>query len=59
MHGGAPGSGAPEGRRNGRYRHGLYTNEAVALRRVAMNLIRQARKMLADLQGDDRGDSGG
>ncbi|HEV2559795.1 MAG TPA: HGGxSTG domain-containing protein [Microvirga sp.] len=30
LHGGAPGSGAPPGERNGRYRHGRYTAEARA-----------------------------
>jgi hypothetical protein len=35
MHGGAKGSGAPSGERNGNYRHGLYAAELVsALRRV-------------------------
>jgi hypothetical protein len=35
MHAGVKGSGAPAGRRNGSYRHGLYTAESVsALRRV-------------------------
>ena len=29
LHGGAPGSGAPKGDRNGRYRHGLCTAEAI------------------------------
>jgi hypothetical protein len=28
MHGGAHGSGAPSGQRNGNYRHGLHTAEA-------------------------------
>jgi hypothetical protein len=28
MHGGAPGSGAPSGRRNGNYRHGHFTADA-------------------------------
>jgi hypothetical protein len=31
MHGGAAGSGAPTGKRNGRYVHGRYTKERVAL----------------------------
>ncbi len=31
MHGGATGSGAPKGERNGAYRHGLRTAEAEAL----------------------------
>jgi hypothetical protein len=34
MHGGAPGSGAPSGERNGNDLHGLYTAEAVAERKV-------------------------
>ena len=29
MHGGAAGSGAPKGRRNGKYRHGGFTTEAI------------------------------
>ena len=29
MHGGAPGSGAPRGERNGNYRHGRFTYEAI------------------------------
>ncbi len=34
-HGGAKGSGAPKGSRNGRYRHGMRTQEAQAeIRRV-------------------------
>ena len=33
MHGGAPGSGGPKGRRNGNYRRGRYTAEAIASRR--------------------------
>jgi hypothetical protein len=32
MHGGALGSGAPSGKRNGRYRHGWQTKEAIASR---------------------------
>ncbi len=32
MHGGAPGSGAPKGERNGSYRHGRFTAEAVGWR---------------------------
>jgi hypothetical protein len=33
MHGGAPGSGGPKGARNGNYKHGRYTAEAIASRR--------------------------
>jgi hypothetical protein len=29
MHGGAPGSGGPKGQRNGNYKHGRYTAEAI------------------------------
>ena len=34
MHGGAAGSGAPSGPRNGNYRHGLRTQEAMAERKM-------------------------
>ena len=40
MHGGAPGSGAPKGKRNGNYRHGYYTYKAIAERRALTALIR-------------------
>ena len=33
MHGGAPGSGGPMGSRNGNYKHGQYSADAVASRR--------------------------
>jgi hypothetical protein len=41
MHGGAPGSGAPRGERNGNYRHGFYTAEAMAERRAVRVLLRK------------------
>jgi hypothetical protein len=41
MHGGAPGSGAPKGERNGNYRHGFYTVEATADRRAVRAFIRK------------------
>ncbi len=34
MHGGADGSGAPKGARNGNYKHGRYTKEVAATRVV-------------------------
>jgi hypothetical protein len=40
MHGGAHGSGAPMGKRNGNYRHGYYTYKAIAERRALTALIR-------------------
>ena len=53
MHGGAAGSGAPEGNRNA-WKHGGRTAEAVALRRLASGLAsglaREARR-LAGLVG--------
>jgi hypothetical protein len=45
MHGGADGSGAPKGERNGNYKHGRYTAEVAASRRW----LREATKMLHDL----------
>jgi hypothetical protein len=44
MHGGAPGTGAPRGERNGNYRHGRRTIEAMAERRRLMEFIREARR---------------
>ncbi len=38
LHGGAKGSGAPRGERNGRYRTGDYTAEAVEERRLIAGL---------------------
>jgi glucans biosynthesis protein len=46
MHGGGKGSGAPRGERNGSYRHGLFTCEAVAERRAVRALIRGFRGAL-------------
>ena len=41
MHGGAKGSGAPKGERDGHYRHGFYTAEAIAERQALKALIRE------------------
>jgi hypothetical protein len=46
MHGGAKGSGAPPGERNGSYRRGLFTREAIAERRTLRALIRDFRGAL-------------
>jgi hypothetical protein len=48
MHGGAS-AGAPRGKRNGRFRHGGDTKEAVALRS-------QVAKLLRTLAGPDQGE---
>ncbi|HXB78760.1 MAG TPA: HGGxSTG domain-containing protein [Bradyrhizobium sp.] len=45
MHGGAHGSGAPPGERNGNYRHGLYTAEAVAERKAVRAWLRSMPKI--------------
>jgi hypothetical protein len=42
MHGGADGSGAPSGSRNGNFRHGRYTAEVAATRRW----LREATRLL-------------
>jgi hypothetical protein len=49
MHGGAAGSGAPRGNANA-LRHGCRSAGAVALRRLASGLAREARR-LAGLVG--------
>ncbi len=43
MHGGAS-PGAPKGERNGSYRHGRFTNEAITRRRALKALIRICAK---------------
>jgi hypothetical protein len=49
MHGGAPGSGAPRGNKNA-LKHGRYTREAIAERERIQQLVRQARKLLLQLE---------
>jgi hypothetical protein len=49
MHGGAHGSGAPRGPRNGNYRHGRRTAEAIAVRRELMAFLREAREFTKSL----------
>jgi hypothetical protein len=46
MHGGADGSGAPRGSKNGNYKHGRYTAEVAATRRW----IREAIQTLLDAE---------
>lgn len=43
MHGGATGSGAPSGKRNGAWRHGERSTEAIEQRREVAELIRLLR----------------
>jgi hypothetical protein len=50
MHGGAAGSGAPKGKRNGKYRHGGFTTEAIDERRRLAALIRDSRDFLSRLR---------
>jgi hypothetical protein len=45
MHGGARGSGGPKGQRNGNYKHGRYTAEAIASRRWLRQLMRDVRAL--------------
>jgi hypothetical protein len=40
------GGGAPEGRANGRYNHGLYTADAISERRRVTCLIGESKKTL-------------
>jgi hypothetical protein len=50
MHGGAAGSGAQKGKRNGKYRHGGFTAEAIEERRRLASLIRDSRDFLSRLR---------
>lgn len=49
MHGGALGSGAPSGKRNGRYRTGGYTREALAHVRELRAWLKIAKETLEEL----------
>jgi glucans biosynthesis protein len=46
MHGGAKGSGGPQGERNGNYKFGLWTREAVEIRRSMRRKMRGIRAFL-------------
>ena len=46
MHGGAAGSGAPKGQRNGAYAHGRFTADAIAERRKINGWLATARGLL-------------
>jgi hypothetical protein len=50
MHGRAAGSGAPTGKRNGKYRHGGFTTEAIDERRRLASSIRDSREFLSRLR---------
>ena len=45
------GGGGPKGERNGMYKHGLFTNEAIAERRALSALLRASQKSLDALSG--------
>lgn len=51
MHGGALGSGAPTGERNGRYRHGQQTKAARADARKVSGLVRIMRALAREVDG--------
>ena len=47
MHG--AGGGAPSGKRNGRYRHGGRTKEAMAMMEEMRELLRESRELLSQV----------
>ncbi|TXN72943.1 hypothetical protein FV228_08895 [Methylobacterium sp. WL18] len=48
IHGGASGSGAPRGSRNGNYRHGERTQDAVEFRRECREILEAARELIEE-----------
>jgi hypothetical protein len=50
MHG--AGGGAPFGKRNGNYRHGGRTKEAIALRASIAGLMRESRALMAHIEDE-------
>jgi hypothetical protein len=49
LHGGAPGSGAPNANQNAR-KHGLFTRGALAERRQIQVLLGEARRLLEEMK---------
>ena len=47
------GGGGPKGKRNGMYKHGLYTDEAIEERRALSALLRASRESLDALSSDE------
>jgi hypothetical protein len=45
--------GAPKGRANGSYKHGLHTREAIAERRALSDLLRRSSRAMAACEGDE------
>jgi hypothetical protein len=50
MHGGAKGSGAPPGKRNGNYKHGQFTREALQERKTVTALLKALRANAAEIK---------
>ena len=50
LHGGALGSGAPMGQRNGSYRNGQFTKAAIAERQFLRALLKHSRDMIGALR---------
>jgi hypothetical protein len=46
------GGGGPKGKCNGNYKHGLFTAEAVHMRRQISALVKASRQSIADLSGE-------
>ncbi len=46
MHGGAVGSGAPKGERNGSYANGLFTKEMLNERRTIREIVAETRELM-------------
>ncbi len=49
LHGGAEGSGAPEGKRNGNYKHGLFTKEQKAIRQELRDWAKMTKQFMGRL----------
>ena len=50
MHGGAKGSGAPPGKRNGNYKQGKFTREALQERKTVTALLKTLRANAAEIK---------
>jgi hypothetical protein len=54
MHGGAKGSGGPQGDRNGKFKHGVWTRESVDLHGAIRAKVREIRGPGTDRSKQER-----
>jgi hypothetical protein len=59
MHGGAKGSGGPQGEHNGNFKHGLYTRDAKTMRRAVRAQFQEIKALIQAAASCTKGDQNG